>query len=167
MPADTVISMLIALAAILSAVFACLAVRESTKQNNLSHKAIQAQTFLIVVNNARELQFSKGMDIIRRLNYRSYDIFKSKESKKVQEQVRNVVDFLNDLMHLIENDYLSEEHVLKIYYSSIRDCSKHLLPWWLNGFRKEQKGEYYYLRFKLLCDKVQSEDKSEIRQIKK
>jgi hypothetical protein len=160
---EAIISILGAVAAILAAVFTWFQVREATKQNAISRKAIQAQTFLMVVSNARELQFSQNMDAIRRLNYKSYDTFKSKESKKVQEQVRAVVDFLNDLMHLVENDYLPEEHVLKIYYSSIRDCSKHLLPWWLNGFRKEQKGEYYYLRFKLLCEKVHSEDKSEIR----
>jgi len=151
---DAVVSLIAALAAILSAIFAWRAVGESVKQNELSRKAVQAQTFLAVTNTARELQFSKGMDIVRNLSYKNYDVFILKESKNTQEQVRAVVDFLNDLMHLIEHEYLTEDHVLKIYYSSIRDCSKHLLPWWLNGFRKEHKGKYYYLRFEQLCDRL-------------
>jgi hypothetical protein len=162
MSINAIISIFGAAAAILAAVFTWFQVREAATQNNISREAIQSQTFLMVLNNARELQFSKGMDTIRRLNYKNYTTFKSKESKLAQEQVRTTVDFLNDLMHLIENEYLPEEHVLKIYYSSIRDCSKHLLPWWLDGFRKEQKGEYYYLRFEMLCDKVQPNDNNRI-----
>jgi hypothetical protein len=119
-----------------------------------------------VVNTAREIRFSRGMDIIRTLDYSNYHDFKSKESEEVQEQIRAVVDFLNDLMHLIEHGYLSEEHVTKIYYSSIRDCSEHLLPWWIDGFREEQKGEHYYLRFKQLCNKVYLNNNIEISKAK-
>lgn len=141
--------------------------KEAIEQNKLTQLSIQAQTFLTVVNTAREICFSKGMDIIRTLNYSDYHDFKSKESKEAQEQIRAVVDFLNDLMHLIEHSYLSEEQVIKIYYSSIRDCSEHLLPWWVDGFRKEQKGKHYYLRFTQLCDKVYPNSNNEISKAKK
>jgi ABC-type nickel/cobalt efflux system permease component RcnA len=167
MSTDTVISISSAIAAILSAFFAWLVVCEAKKQNSLSHKAIQAQTFLMVINIARELQFSKGMDIIRRLNYRDYGDFKSNEPKETQEQIRTVVDFLNDLMHLIEHGYITKEQVTGIYYISIITCSEHLLPWWVNGFRKEQGSEYYYLSFESLCDKVQSKKERANKQGKK
>ena len=81
----------------------------------------------MVIKNARELQFSKGMDIIRGLKYRDYGKFKSKESKEAQEQVRAVVDFLNDLMHLIKHGYIPQDHVNRIYYTSIFTCAEHLM----------------------------------------
>ena len=130
--------------------------KEATKQNNLSRIAIQAQTFLTVVNTAREIRFSEGMDIIRSFKYKSYNAYKSKEAKKTQLHVREIVDFLNDLMHMIKHGYLTQEHVLSIYYVSILDCAENLLPWWIEGFRKEHGSEYYYITFEDLCNQIKS-----------
>jgi hypothetical protein len=58
----------------LSALFAWKAVREAAKQNNLSHKAIQAQTMMMIIDHAREIQFSQGMDLVRSLNYKDYKL---------------------------------------------------------------------------------------------
>ena len=88
------------------------------------------------------------------LNYKDYNKFKKSESVKVQAHIREVVDFLNDIRHLIKHRYLTEEHVLNIYFLSIMACSERLLPWWLEGFRQEHGNQYYYYNFEQLCTMV-------------
>jgi hypothetical protein len=112
---------------------------------------MQAQTLVTIVNTARNIHFSQGMDIIRALHYDNYDEFKKSESEEVQAQVREVVDFLNDLRHMIKHGYLTKEHVLNIYFVSIAACSEKLLPWWVEGFRHEYGNQYYYYNFEQLC----------------
>jgi len=36
--------------------------------------------------------------VIRSLKYKDYKTYKKKEAKEIQQQVRQVVDFFNDLM---------------------------------------------------------------------
>jgi len=54
----------------LSVFFAWKAVREAAEQNTLSYKAIQAQTMMMIIDHAREIRFSQGMDVIRSLKYK-------------------------------------------------------------------------------------------------
>jgi hypothetical protein len=70
--------------------------------------------------------------------------------------VTSAVDFLNDLMHMIKHGYLTKEHVLNIYYLSILACADRLLPWWLDGFRKEHGSRYYYENFQQLCTQIKT-----------
>jgi hypothetical protein len=69
---------------------ALIAVGIALKQNALNRKAIQAQTFLTIINTAREIRFSKGMDLIRSFKYNDYQEYKSKESQENQNLVRSV-----------------------------------------------------------------------------
>lgn len=140
--------------ALISVLIAVIAIIVALRQNVLNRKAMQAQTFVTIVNTAREIEFSKGMDKIRSLRYTDYKKFKRSESKVVQTQVREVVDFLNDIRHLIKHGYLTEEHVLNIYFVSIMACSERLLPWWLEGFRQEHDNQFYYYNFEQLCKMV-------------
>lgn len=148
----TIISIIIA---IVTTIIAAIALYYSSNQTRLLRNTIQASTFVTVVNTAREIQFSHGMDIIRSLKYSSYDEFKVNVPLEEQEQIRAVIDFLNDLRHMVRHDYLTEEHILNIYFVSIMDCNKYLLPWWLDGFRKENNSRYYYLNFEQLCRYIQ------------
>lgn len=156
MSIDTKIALIGTIIATIGAIIAIIAAWVAIKQNNLSRVSIQAQTFLTVVNTAREIHFSEGMDIIRGFRYKSYKAYKSKENTKTQLHVREVVDFLNDLMHMIKHGYLTKEHVLSIYYVSILDCADHLLPWWAEGFREEHGSEYYYITFEDLCNQIKA-----------
>ncbi len=142
--------------AIIGTLIALIAAGTALRQNTLNRKAIQAQTFLTIVNTAREIEFSKGMDLIRSFKYDNYQDYKSKESQEVKDLVRAVVDFLNDLMHMIKHGYLTERHVLNIYYLSILACAERLLPWWLDGFREEHGNQYYYDNFHQLCEQIRS-----------
>lgn len=152
MSIETFIALASSVAAALSATFAWKAVHEAAKQNNLSYKAIQAQTMVMIINHAREIQFSQCMDTIRKLNYKDYKKFKKTETEEVQQQVRRVVDFFNDLMHLIEHDYITREHIIQAYKVSLRDCGEHLLDWWVDGFREENGNNWYYISFKKICE---------------
>ncbi len=140
---------------LLSVIIAAVATGFALWQVRLNRKAIQAQTFLTLVNTARDIHFSQGMDIIRSLRYSDHDEFRKKEPKEVQAHVRDVVDFLNDIRHMIKHGYVTEEHVLNIYFLSIMACAERLLPWWLQGFRHEHGNEYYYYNFEQLCKMIQ------------
>lgn len=126
-------------------------------------RAVRAQTFVTIVNTARSIKFSKGMDIIRHLPVQTYDEFRHSVSQKDQACIREVIDFLNDLQHLINYDYLSQEHVVRIYRVSILDCRRMLLPWWVDGFRNEtgnEENKYdYYSAFVQLCNTAMSREK--------
>jgi hypothetical protein len=124
----------------------------TVRQTSLNRQAIQAQTFVTVVNTARTIRFSRGMDRIRALRFGDYDTFRDSTSPEVQRHVREVVDFLNDVGHMLRHGYLTRQHVLNIYCFSILDCSERLLPWWLEGFRREHGGRDYYENFQLLVD---------------
>jgi hypothetical protein len=121
----------------LSLVIALIALSIALWQLHLNRIAIQAQTFMTIVNTAREIQFSKVMDKIRKFKYTDYKTYKLKESRETQRQVREVVDFLNDVMHMIKHGYLTRHHVLNIYFVSIRACEARLLSWWVEGIRQE------------------------------
>ena len=68
------------------------------------------------------------MDTIRSLRYNSYEDFRESESKEVQLHVRKLVDFMNDLNHLVVSKYVPEEQIREIYESSVKACNEHLLP---------------------------------------
>jgi hypothetical protein len=94
----------------------------------VARKAMQAQTFLRIIDTAREITFSQGMDTIRSLRHNSYKAFCESESKEVQLHVRKLVDFMNDLNHLVVSKYVPEEQIREIYESSVKACNEHLLP---------------------------------------
>ena len=125
-------------------------------QVHVARKTMQAQTFLRIIDTARSIRFSQGMDIIRSLRYDNYEQFRRSETKEVQGQVRDIVDFVNDLNHLLREKYVTEEQVRQIYSSSIRSCAERLLPWWLWGFRDQHGGPYYYKNFEELCKRFEA-----------
>lgn len=134
---------------------AAFALIYTARQTGMNRQAIQAQTFVTLINTARSIRFSHGMDIIRSLRYQDYAEFKKSTSPDVQAHIREVVDFFNDIGHMLRHRYLTEQHIFNIYYYSILDCSERLLPWWLEGFRQEHGGRAYYSNFKLLVDSAQ------------
>jgi len=123
---------------------------------------LQAQTFLMITDRARQIRFSQGMDLIRSLhftdgdNLQKYEDFKKQKSLRERNHIRNIVDFLNDIKHMMNHGYLTADHILPIYFVSIQDCKDKLLDWWVEGFRHEHGRSYYYENFKDLCRMVDS-----------
>ena len=145
-------SLITAIGTAFAAVFTACAAGFTAWQAQLIRKTIQAQTFVAITEKARSVHFSKTMDLIRSLDYRDYDEFKNGVRHEQQEAIRDVVDFLNDVQHMIDSDYVSARQILRIYFLSIRACAERLLPWWLHGFRKDQGSLYYYENFERLCE---------------
>jgi hypothetical protein len=60
-----------------------------------------------LVSNRSDL--SQNLDVLRSLRYRDYGEFHRQATAQEQEQVRSVVDFFNDIQHLIERQRLEDE----------------------------------------------------------
>lgn len=86
-----------------SALFAAKSARDAARAINMQREAVRAQTFVNIIDYEREINFSQGMDTIRGLKdeeCKNYTEFRKKQPEKDKE-IRQVVDFLNHLAHLI------------------------------------------------------------------
>lgn len=123
-----ILNIIVAAGTLLAAVFAGIsariaakATREATSAIRLQRESIRAQTFMDIINYEREVDFSKGMDAVRGLSEdecKEYKDFQEKLPDK-DKQIRQVVDFLNHLAHLIRQGYVTPRHILGLYTASI------------------------------------------------
>jgi hypothetical protein len=151
--------------AVVAAVAGYLGVTRQIRQNR---KAMQAQTYVALVNTARAVHLSETMDRIRTLRFTgptAYADFKRSPLDE-QTQIRGVIDFFNDLQHLKKYEYLTQEQVVSLYHVSLLDCAERLLPWWVEGFRAENGKPYYYASFEELCKAAQDLEGTLARQLK-
>lgn len=129
------------------------------KQVDETRKAMQAQTYISILNRASEMNLSSKLDYVRKLNLEKWSQFQALGAEE-RNNVRDVVDFFNDLGHLMRNEYIDEERIIKIYYPSILSCHEKLGRWWVDGFREadEQKqisdkeDKLFYKNFEAICD---------------
>src|SRR5262249_38408332 len=143
-------------------IFAAKSADAAAKSADAAGRAIRAQTFLAVLEEARQVKFSDCMDTIRNLHtYNNYDDFEGTESHETQQAVRTAIDFLNDIGHLIRHQYVTRNHILLTYTPSIRACEEKLLPWWLQGFRRKSGSPLYYEHFEFLCYNVSALQRGE------
>jgi hypothetical protein len=121
----------------------------SSDQTKLTQDALRAQSFLGMIDYERAVDFTKHMDIIRSLDGRSFD--KLEPSEMVSIGI--VVNFFNHLAYLIRHKYLTSKEILLLYSPSLKTCRENLTGQdkWLDGFRKQNKDEWYYLHFEFLC----------------
>ena len=113
----------------------------------MQRESIRAQTFIEIISYEREIDFSQGMDAVRGLSEdecKEYEDFRERHPDK-DKQIRQVVDFLNHLAHLIRQGYVTPRHILGLYTASIVACRNQLLGEgkWLRGFRKDAKSPVY------------------------
>ncbi|MBI4844282.1 MAG: hypothetical protein HY809_08185 [Nitrospirae bacterium] len=143
-----------------AALFAAKSARDASKAIRMQREAVLAQTFVNILHYEKSIDFSKGMDIIRALKSdecENYPEFYKKQSEK-DKQIRQVVDFLNHLTHLIRQGYVEPRHIFPLYSTSIDACRKQLLGKgkWLEGFRVAANSSDYYLNFELLCNNLEN-----------
>jgi hypothetical protein len=122
-----------------------------------ARRTMRAQTFLAVLKVGEEIELTKWMDYIRRLNVQSYADFENAATEVEQRGVRSVVDFFNHLGHLAQFKYLTNKQVVRLYWPSLNDIRERLLPWWLAGFRARQVGkhrQWYYETFEWLVEEA-------------
>lgn len=153
-------TLLAAIFAAVSALMAAKSARDASKAIRMQREAVRAQTFVSIIGYEREINFSQGMDTIRGLgdaDCKDYANFRKMQPDK-EKQIRQVVDFLNHLAHLIRQGYVEPRHILPLYSTSIDDCRKKLLgkSEWLAGFRESAKSDEYYLNFEHLCKNLEN-----------
>ncbi len=153
-----IVELTIGIGTILAAIYAAKSAREAATAVKLQREAIRAQTFIDLLNYEREIGFSQCMDCVRSLkdgDCADYKKFKKREPEK-DKQIRQAVDFLNHLAHLIRHGYATPKHLLVLYTPSIEACQDKLLGEgkWLEGFRMDARSPKYYLHFERLCDNL-------------
>ena len=115
-----------------------------------ARRSMRAQTFLAALKLAEDIKLSKWMDFIRRLRVTSYSAFLATATADEQLGVRSIIDYFNQIGHLVRHGYLTKNHVVHIYWASLRDIEARLLPWWLAGFRTANGQPWYYITFEWL-----------------
>ena|ERR1051326_5636752 len=130
----------------------------------LGRLSFQIQILLDIQNTARTIHFSRGMDAIRSLPSKSFDEY-LKLDKEKKDDIRAVVDFLNDLWHVTKHHYIIRKHVKCMYYISIEACVIKLHPDWVDGFREiytldgTRGKKSYYQGFYSWCEEVRQDIK--------
>src|SRR5271157_4467216 len=144
-----VFTALAALAAAFSAWFVWRSVRDATRQMELHLEEFRAQTFLSILANEREVEFSQQMEVIRALEGKPASALTEEE----RASILVVVNFLNHVAHLIRHRYVVPKQLLLLYSPSIAACRANLLGegQWLKELRKRTGEGRYYLHFARLC----------------
>ena len=119
-------------------------------QTKLVRQSIEAQTFTTLLDRAREIDMSSALDFVGTLKHSEYDIFQKSESQNRQDQIRAVVDFYNDLSHMMRSRYIDDFYPIRIYHPGLLLCAQKLLPWWLDGIRTTRY-PLLYDNFRWLC----------------
>ncbi len=119
-----------------------------------ARRTMRAQTFLAVLKAEQDIELSRWMDFIRRLDVNDYAAFLASTTAEEQRGVRSIVEYFNHLGHLVKYGYLTHKHVVRLYWASLKDIRDRLLPWWLVGFRKTQGQQWYYETFEWLVEEA-------------
>ena len=138
-------TILAAIVAAVSAIFAAISVWVTRRAVEDAARAFRAQTFHSIVEYEHQVQFSLCMDTVRNLKGK----LPSDEERK---NVLVVVNFLNHVAHMIRHRYVAATHVFLLYSPSIRACRGNLLQpgQWIA--QEREKDSSYYLHFAKLCE---------------
>ena len=136
--------------AILAMIISFVAVYITYWQTKLVRESIEAQTFTVLTERSKDINMSSTLDFIGTFSYSDYTTFQKSVPQKKQAEIRAVVDFYNDLSHMIRSRYIDDFYLIRVYHPGLLLCSKKLLPWWLEGVRSTRYS-LLYDNFKWLC----------------
>jgi hypothetical protein len=119
-------------------------------QTKLVRQSIESQTFTILLERAREIEMSSTLDFLGTVEFSDYSTFQNSVPPEQQAQIRAVVDFYNDLSHMMRNRYIDDFYPIRVYHPGLLLCARKLLPWWLDGIRATRYS-LLYDSFKWLC----------------
>jgi hypothetical protein len=146
--------------------------RAQNEQLEQARLAAQAQVYLNLLDRAERIGLTDALETVRSIPYTDdlaeyWDIGGDR-----QKDVKIVVEFFNDVRHLIEASMLDADLVYRLWSLSILNCADHLWlrsswreapeSWWLTGFRQERAHAFakkdlaksYYRAFEELCCEV-------------
>jgi hypothetical protein len=129
-----------------AAIFAARAAREAARQLSLSREALKATTYAGVVELEGRIQFTQKLDYLRELS-------KAGRVPSIDDgKVREIVDHLNHVAHLIRYKYVGTQQMLLLYTPAIDLCRDTLLEKgsWLETLRGRY-GSLMYRHFEDLC----------------
>jgi hypothetical protein len=107
-------------------------------QNFLQRRATQAQVFLHLLDKSGDPEVADGLELLATLpSYDNYQAFLSAESAEAQTKIYRTIRFLNSMANLVEDGYLPRQKVWNLYFMDYRIAHRKLLPWWLDGLRKD------------------------------
>jgi hypothetical protein len=121
-------------------------------------RTLEADAFMRIQERAREIGLSQTADLISAWSFDDYSNYENTVSPAQRQQVRDLIDFFNDLSHLANDKYINDYHPIALYFPTLRTCKQKLLPWWVNGIRQARKAagvtdsDYLYNNFRYLCD---------------
>lgn len=111
----------------------------SSRQNDLTSRAIRAQSFVQLLQLETEAQFQDGIRAITDLReYHNYKEFETEVPDEKKELIYRAVVFLNFMAVLGEERYIQIQDAWNVYFWSYRLCYEKLLPWWLAEQRVHQ-----------------------------
>ena len=137
--------------AVIALIVSVVAAAVTYWQTKLVRQSIESQTFTGLLERAREIDISSTLDFIGTLKITDYANYKKNVPQERQEQVRAVVDFFNDLSHMMRGKYIDDFHPMRIYQPALFTCNEKLLPWWVEGLRAETY-PLLYQNFTWLCE---------------
>ena len=124
-------------------------------QTKLIRRTLEADTFLTIQERAEKIKLSEAVDLIHTFRFTDYGVYKTTVSAEHQRQVRDLVDFLNDLSHLARDQYIDDYYPVRLYSPALLTCRNKLLDWWVVGLRTERSYPYLYNNFNYLCEYAQ------------
>lgn len=140
---------------IISAVVAVIALLLTLWQSVLTRRALESQVLLSLKEFSQSVRFFDGVSLILSLKeYRSFDEYAKDESEEYQMIIYNTVDFLNFVAHLVEEKHIQRQTAWNFYFHAYRISSNKLMPWWVEGIRKN--GFQRFTAFEKMCKIVNS-----------
>jgi hypothetical protein len=149
-----------ALAIPVSAVLVLLQLRQAKD-------ATQSQVYQILLDRAERIRLNDALDAVRDLSCTTFPEFLHL-APEARGRTRLVVEFFNEIQHMLETRMLDLRYVERLWGQSILNCTERLwnaaewdkdVPdsWWLAGIR-EKKGMYFYRGFEQLCWTIKCRD---------
>lgn len=157
-----------ALAVPASALFIILQLRQGRELS-------QFQVYQNLLDRAERVHLNDALAAVRSLTCCTYQEYQAL-SPATQNHVKRVVEFFNEIQHLIPPDakMLKLQYVERLWGQSILTCTNQLWKagqdardpwdsdcppsWWLTGFRRENGSNYFYRGFERLCWKIRYRD---------
>ena len=124
-------------------------------QAKLIRRTLEADTFVGIQERAEKIKLSEVVDLINSWSFTNYLTYQTTIPAALQSQVRNLVDFLNDLSHLARDRYIDDYYPIRLYSPALLTCREKLLPWWVEGLRATRSNKYLYNNFVFLCNYAQ------------
>ncbi|MFN8466327.1 MAG: hypothetical protein U0X20_12290 [Caldilineaceae bacterium] len=140
-------------AAIVSAAVAIAAILIAIWQTRLTRRAVQSQVLISLKQMADEIHYFSGIAVISGLpHYDDFDTYLKEVPEESQRAIYHTVDFLNYVAHTVSDGFLPRQIAWNYYFHGYRLCNENLMPWWLEGVRRDRFQGFTH--FEKMCRQI-------------